>query len=200
MAAIIVVARLKNRRNRKVNVQTYRRGLHRPRDTQGIFVTRQPSSLSALTARLLAGVIATGMATVPQITAAQAPSAQDAAAKMRANREKLEEAERKAKTLQADVAQIDGERNRLNAQLQETAKLVQRSEAQMTTIESRRDGLEGEQKALEAVLAERQESIGKLLGAMQRMGRNPPPVIITRREDALQMVRSAASMRTSRGV
>jgi murein hydrolase activator len=191
MAAIIVVARLKNRRNRKVNVQTYRRGLHRPRDTQGIFVTRQPSSLSALTARLLAGVIATGMATVPQITAAQAPSAQDAAAKMRANREKLEEAERKAKTLQADVAQIDGERNRLNAQLQETAKLVQRSEAQMTTIESRRDGLEGEQKALEAVLAERQESIGKLLGAMQRMGRNPPPVIITRREDALQMVRSA---------
>ena len=26
---------------------------------------------------------------------------------------------------------------------------------------------------------------------MQRMGRNPPPVMITRREDALQMVRSA---------
>ena len=26
---------------------------------------------------------------------------------------------------------------------------------------------------------------------MQRMGRNPPPVIVTQREDALQMVRSA---------
>ena len=34
-------------------------------------------------------------------------------------------------------------------------------------------------------------SIAQLLGAMQRMGRNPPPVIITQRSDALKMVRSA---------
>ena len=33
--------------------------------------------------------------------------------------------------------------------------------------------------------------IAKLLAAMQRMGRNPPPVMVTRREDALEMVRSA---------
>jgi murein hydrolase activator len=141
---------------------------------------------------LLAGtVVVVGLA-VPHGLLAQQPSTQqDAAAKIRANREKLEDAERKAKSLQADVVQIDEERGRLNAQLQETAKLVQRSEAQMTSIESRRDGLETEQKSLEATLSERQESIGRLLAAMQRMGRNPPPVIITKREDALQMVRSA---------
>ncbi len=34
-------------------------------------------------------------------------------------------------------------------------------------------------------------SISTLLAALQRMGRNPPPVMITRREDALSMVRSA---------
>lgn len=30
-----------------------------------------------------------------------------------------------------------------------------------------------------------------LLAALQRIGRNPPPVLVTRREDALKMVRSA---------
>jgi murein hydrolase activator len=141
--------------------------------------------------RLLAGTVVVAGTVVTTNAWAQTQSAQDAAAKIRANKEKLEETERKARTLQADVAQIDEEQARLNAQLQETAKLVQRSEAQMSSIESRRDGLETEQKALEATLSERQESIGRLLSAMQRMGRNPPPVIITKREDALQMVRSA---------
>jgi murein hydrolase activator len=144
---------------------------------------------------LLVGALVVGfLNAVPQAlaqTSVQTPAAQDAAAKIRANKEKLEETERRAKTLQADVAQIDDEQARLNAQLQETAKLVQRSEAQMSNIEGRRDGLEVEQKALEATLSDRQERIGRLLSAMQRMGRNPPPVIITKREDALQMVRSA---------
>ena len=35
------------------------------------------------------------------------------------------------------------------------------------------------------------DQIAKLLSALQRMGRNPPPVLITQREDALKMVRSA---------
>jgi murein hydrolase activator len=154
-------------------------------------VTRRGFNHAALVARLLAGAVAVAEVNAAGQAFAQAPSVQDAAAKIRANKEKLEEAERKARSLQADVAQIDEEQARLNAQLQDTAKLVQRSEAQMSNIESRRDGLEVEQKALEATLGERQESIGRLLAAMQRMGRNPPPVIITKREDALQMVRSA---------
>ena len=37
----------------------------------------------------------------------------------------------------------------------------------------------------------------KLLAALQRMGRNPPPVIVTRREDALAMVRSAMLIATT---
>jgi septal ring factor EnvC (AmiA/AmiB activator) len=40
-------------------------------------------------------------------------------------------------------------------------------------------------------LEQRHSQIAKLLAALQRMGRNPPPVMITQREDALQMVRSA---------
>jgi murein hydrolase activator len=163
-------------------------------------VTRGACNHAALLARLLAGTIAVTGAGVTQcvFTAsawAQAPSVQDAAATIRAEKDRLQQVSRdaqsKVSTLQADAAQMAEEQTRLNAQLQETAKLVQRSEAQMSSIESRRDTLEVEQKALEATLSQRQESIGRLLSAMQRMGRNPPPVIITRREDALQMVRSA---------
>ena len=158
---------------------------------------RRGYHLDVSRSRLRSGLVATvAVLTVGGSAVwAQSPSVQEAAAKIRAEKERLEEdardVQRKAKSLQADAAQIAEEQVRLNGQLQDTAKLVQRSEAQMSSIESRRDGLEVEQKALEASLGERQESIGRLLSAMQRMGRNPPPVIITKREDALQMVRSA---------
>lgn len=117
--------------------------------------------------------------------------AQEPTRDLKANRQKLEAAETRAKQLQSDVSQMDIERSRLNAQLQETARLIQRSEGQMSTIEARRDELETQQKLLQGSLAQRHGQIASLLAAMQRMGRNPPPVIITKREDALQMVRSA---------
>ena len=73
----------------------------------------------------------------------------------------------------------------------ETAKLVQQSEAQLT-IELRLGELEAQEKHLRETLEARHGSISGLLAAMQRMGRNnPPPVMVTRREDALSMVRSA---------
>ena len=50
---------------------------------------------------------------------------------------------------------------------------------------------------LRGSLAQRHDSIARLLAAMQRMGRNPPPVMITRREDALMMVRSAMMLATA---
>jgi len=116
---------------------------------------------------------------------------QDPATDLKAKRQKLEAVESQARVLKADLAQIDAERARLNTQLQDTARLVQHSEGRMTAMEARRDELESQQKLLQGSLAQRHDQIARLLSAMQRMGRNPPPVIITKREDALQMVRSA---------
>ena len=125
------------------------------------------------------------------LLATQPGLAQDRTRELTTNKQKLEAAESRAKQLQSDVGQMDAERARLNAQLQETARLIQRGEGQMTIIEARRDELESQQKLLQGSLAQRHSQIASLLAAMQRMGRNPPPVIITKREDALQMVRSA---------
>ena len=93
--------------------------------------------------------------------------------------------------LARDVNEIDAERERINARLLETAALIQKSEAKMTAIEARLGELEAQERIVRGSLEQRHGQIGKLLGALQRMGRNPPPVMITQRSDALRMVRSA---------
>lgn len=103
----------------------------------------------------------------------------------------LDRTERRAKSLQKDVGDIGKEHARLRARLQETAALIQRSEAKLTSTEARLGELEAQETLLKGSLTKNRGQISHLLAALQRMGRNPPPVLITKREDALQMVRSA---------
>ena len=121
---------------------------------------------------------------------AQAPP-DSARLRLELERQQLDDKHKREQALQSDVEAMREERERLNARLLETARLVQASEAQMSTIEARLTELETQEKLVRGSLEAQRGSIAKLLGAMQRMGRNPPPVMITRREDALTMVRSA---------
>nr|PZN87008.1 MAG: peptidase M23 [Pseudomonadota bacterium] len=121
----------------------------------------------------------------------QSKLATDAKQKLEQDRQRLKQTEQRASQLKSDLAKIEEERARLNAQLQEAARSVQDSEARLSSIEARRDALEVQRKQHQEALQQRHAEISKLLGAMQRMSRNPPPVIVTRREDALEMVRSA---------
>lgn len=97
----------------------------------------------------------------------------------------------RARSLQERAAQLQQERSQLDNSLRETARLIQQTEGRLTAIETRQKELMAQEAAVKASLAKRHGSIVVLLAAMQRMGRNPPPVMITRREDALKMVRSA---------
>jgi septal ring factor EnvC (AmiA/AmiB activator) len=130
----------------------------------------------------------------PAIPAAaqQAPNARsEAARQLESRRNALSETKRREDALRGDVAQLGAEQERITQQLLETAQRVQKGEAQMSLIESRRGELEAQERVVRGSLAQRHDEIVKLLSAMQRMGRNPPPVVVTRREDALAMVRSA---------
>ena len=108
--------------------------------------------------------------------------------------EARKEAQRRDKELQADIERLTKDSEALNARLIEGAKAVQASEAQLTSIEARLGELEAQDELIRGSLAKSHGSISSLLAAMQRMGRNPPPVMVTRREDALTMVRSAMLM------
>ncbi|MEL7048076.1 MAG: peptidoglycan DD-metalloendopeptidase family protein [Pseudomonadota bacterium] len=111
--------------------------------------------------------------------------------KLQSEQGRLEGAQSKAKELNSGVASLRQERRKLNQQLLDTAERIQESEGRMTVIESRLGELKAQEAILRGSLAQQHNQIAGLLGSLQRMGRNPPPVMMTHREDALAMVRSA---------
>jgi murein hydrolase activator len=121
----------------------------------------------------------------------------DARKQLDSDRGRLEATQRRSKEIQADMDKLAAERERINSRLVETGKLIQQSEAQLGLIESRLGDLEAQERQVRGSLEERHGSISALLAAMQRMGRNPPPVMVTQREDALSMVRSAMLLATA---
>ncbi len=145
-----------------------------------------------LFAGALAGVAMLTLAAAgPLIAQNSPPTADEAKKKLESKRNELQNVEQKTKSLQTDVEGLAAERERLNSRLVETADLIKKSEAQLTTIETRLGELGEQERILKGSLNTRNSQIAKLLSALQRMGRNPPPVLITQREDALEMVRSA---------
>ena len=129
--------------------------------------------------------------------AAQIKDPAEARRQLDASRYQLEEAQKRTRELQSDVTHLREEREKLNAQQVESARSVQSSEAQMSRIEARLGELEAQESLIRGSLEKSHGSISGLLAAMQRMGRNPPPVMVTRREDALTMVRSAMLLATA---
>jgi septal ring factor EnvC (AmiA/AmiB activator) len=149
-----------------------------------------------LTFAVRAGALGVALVLLPCLAGAQtAPNspatAEDARKQLESDRGRLEATQRRSKEIQADMDKLAAERERINSRLVETGKLIQQSEAQLGLIESRLGDLEAQEKQVRGSLEERHGSISALLAAMQRMGRNPPPVMVTQREDALSMVRSA---------
>ena len=128
---------------------------------------------------------------LPLAAAAQAPlSPEEARKRLQNDRTRLEATERRGKEVQADLDKINTERERINARLVETAKLVQQSEGQLNLIESRLGELDAQEKRLRQTLEARHGSISAVLSAMLRMGRNPPPVMVASRKDVLSAFRS----------
>lgn len=160
---------------------------------------RSPANACAAGIFALAGSLAPVIATsscivLPIFLSSSAHAQADATEKRRQleeQRGELQSARDREQALTKDVTDIDEERERLKQRLVETAALIQKSESKMSAIEGRLGELQAQEKMVRGSLNQRHGQIAKLLGALQRMGRNPPPVMITRRSDALQMVRSA---------
>jgi len=125
------------------------------------------------------------------LAAQDAPTADQVKKALDARRQELESTLQKAGSIEQEVASLRAERQKINEDLLATAASIQKSEGRLTQIENRLGELEAQEKMIRGSLNQRHDQIAKLLAALQRMGRNPPPVIVTKREDALEMVRSA---------
>ncbi len=111
--------------------------------------------------------------------------------RLEARRKALETVRGREQAVAKDVKVIESERAKLNSQLIETARRIRESESILLQTEDRLLDLTKQEGEVRRSIDERHDTVAKLLGAMQRIGRQPPPPLVTQRDDALKMVRSA---------
>ena len=118
-------------------------------------------------------------------------SRDEAKQKLDQTEQKLQSSRAKEQGLAQDLAALAEERAKLNGELIEAGAKVQASEAKLSETEAKLAELTEQVTVIQNSITERKEAIVKMLSAMQRIGRTPPPALVTRRDDALAVVRSA---------
>jgi septal ring factor EnvC (AmiA/AmiB activator) len=93
--------------------------------------------------------------------------------------------------LKLEIEAIGADRRALNQQLIDTAARVRDVEADIEATQARLKPLDERERVFQTSLDERREVIVEILAALQRIGRQPPPALVVRPEDALQAVRTA---------
>lgn len=103
----------------------------------------------------------------------------------------LQKIQQEQESLQKETKNLDSERAGLQSRLIDAGRSAQDAERRLTVIEGQLERLTAQEAEIRLALNESRETIGQMLGVMQKMGREPPPVMVTKRSDALKMVRSA---------
>jgi murein hydrolase activator len=93
--------------------------------------------------------------------------------------------------LSAEIEALKKDHETLTAALLRTADAERRLSDEIERRVERLDELSAQRDYLRGSLMARREVLAEVLGALQRMGRNPPPAILVRPDDALSSVRSA---------
>ena len=96
--------------------------------------------------------------------------------------------------LKREIETLGENQSELNQQLIDTAARVRDAEANIDTIEARLKPLDEQERVFRKSLEERRAVIVEILAALQRVGRQPPPALMVRPEDALQAVRTAITL------
>src|SRR4029450_8921701 len=93
--------------------------------------------------------------------------------------------------LKREIESIGDDRRKFNQQIIDTASRVVNVEERIAQTQERLEPLDDREQALRASLEQRRGVIAEVLAALQRIGRQAPPGLLIRAEDALQSVRSA---------
>jgi septal ring factor EnvC (AmiA/AmiB activator) len=90
-----------------------------------------------------------------------------------------------------EIAAVRKDSAGITAALIQAAKTERKLADDVAGIEDRLEGLKEQEDSIRRSLRARRGVLAEVLGALQRMGLNPPPAILVRPEDALASVRSA---------
>ena len=96
--------------------------------------------------------------------------------------------------LRRQIETLSADRTKLTQQLIETATHIRDVEASIDATRARLVPLDEQEKLFQKSLDERRSVIVEILAALQRIGRQPPPALMVRPEDALQAVRTAITL------
>jgi septal ring factor EnvC (AmiA/AmiB activator) len=96
--------------------------------------------------------------------------------------------------IKREIEEIGADRRKLNEALINTASRLRDAEAQVTATEARLRPLDDNEARIRKSLEGRRGVIAEVLAALQRIGRHPPPALMTSPEDALHSVRTAMLM------
>src|SRR5690606_7487825 len=97
----------------------------------------------------------------------------------------------RAQEIASEIETIRKDHASLSAALVQAAKTERKLAEEVSEIANRLDLLAMQEKDLRDSLNERRGVLAEVLGALQRMGLNPPPAILVSPEDALSSVRSS---------
>jgi septal ring factor EnvC (AmiA/AmiB activator) len=153
-------------------------------------------------AALIAGLGFVLPITLPAAVAAQErPAQNEKAEKLDALKQRDEELksarDQQRKSVEAETAlkreieQIGVDRRQLNQDLIDSAGRLRSVESKIAATQERLKPLDDNELSIRKSLDGRRALISEVLAALQRIGRRPPPALITSPEDALESVRTA---------
>ena len=96
--------------------------------------------------------------------------------------------------LKREIEALSEDRRELNQQLIDSAARVRDVEAKIDATQARLQSLDEQEHVFQKSLDERRAVIVEILAALQRVGRQPPPALLVRPEDALQALRTAITL------
>ncbi|HTV69954.1 MAG TPA: murein hydrolase activator EnvC [Rhizobiaceae bacterium] len=99
--------------------------------------------------------------------------------------------EERLASLSGEIAGVKKDHASLTAALIQAAKTERKLGEDIEEITSRLEELKEQEETIRLSLMARRDVLAEVLGALQRMGLNPPPALLVKPEDALSSVRSA---------
>lgn len=111
--------------------------------------------------------------------------------KLKSLQQEIDQTLERRKELEKEAEAARAEAEKVQKDLVATAARVQARESDVSSSEERLEGLEAAQAVLQARLLDKRGMLAKLLAALARLDRNPPPALAVKPDDALGAIRSA---------
>ena len=146
---------------------------------------------AAAFAALLAVLLAAPQLCVPAFCQELDQKQASTVSELESVRQQIELTEKQRQELADEIGRLEKDRKTINKELIDTSRRARDLETRISRSGERLGELEQRQNDVRTSLSGRRALLGEVIGALERMGRNPPPAILVTPDDALTSVRSA---------